>query len=90
MANKRIMLGIRAVPDRRQPRRPTVADNDWIDDLIDEKYKLEAEVSRQYDEIERLRVALALACGLLSTYEDHSMFHPEALVLQFMEEARRG
>lgn len=42
------------------------------------------------DEIERLRAALALACGLLSTYEDHSMFHPEALVLQFMEEARRG
>lgn len=41
-------------------------------------------------EIERLRRALLLACGLLSTYEDNSMFHPEKLVVQFIEQAVRG
>lgn len=42
------------------------------------------------DEIERLREAFALACGLLSTYEDHSMFAPDQLMQQFLNEARRG
>ena len=42
------------------------------------------------DEIERLRDALALACGLLSTYEDHSMFAPDQLMQQFLKEADRG
>jgi hypothetical protein len=32
----------------------------------------------------RLRTALHLACGLLSTYEDHSMFFPDQLVQQFL------
>lgn len=42
------------------------------------------------DEIERLRTALALACGLLSTYEDHSMFEPDQLMQQFLKKADRG
>ena len=42
------------------------------------------------NEIERLRDALALACGLLSTYEDHSMFAPDQLMQQFLKEADRG
>jgi hypothetical protein len=39
------------------------------------------------DEIERLREALALACGLLSTY--YAMRPPDELMQQFLEEARR-
>jgi len=39
------------------------------------------------DEIERLRAALALACGLLSTY--YAMSPPDQLMQQFLEEARR-
>lgn len=31
--------------------------DDWVDDLIEEKHKLEIEVSRKYDEIQRLREA---------------------------------
>ena len=42
------------------------------------------------NEIERLRAALSLACGLLSTYENHSMFHPEQLRQQFLDEAVCG
>jgi hypothetical protein len=40
------------------------------------------------DEIEQLRAALALACGLLSTY--YGMSPPDQLMQQFLEEARRG
>lgn len=40
------------------------------------------------DEIEVLQTALALACGLLSTY--YGMSQPAQLMQQFMEEARRG
>lgn len=40
------------------------------------------------DEIEVLQTALALACGLLSTY--YGMRPPDELMQQFMEEARRG
>jgi hypothetical protein len=40
------------------------------------------------DEIERLRTALGLACGLLSTY--YAMSPPDKLTQQFLEEARRG
>jgi hypothetical protein len=40
------------------------------------------------DEIEQLRAALALACGLLSTY--YAMSPPDQLMQQFLEEARRG
>jgi hypothetical protein len=42
------------------------------------------------DEIERLRVALALACGELSTTDHHRNQHPEPLMKQFLNEARRG
>ena len=44
-------------------------------------------VSEAADEIERLRSALALACGLLSTY--YAMSPPDQLMQQFLEEARR-
>lgn len=42
------------------------------------------------DEITHLRVALALACGELSTYDMHRHESPEPLMAQFLEEARRG
>lgn len=37
-----------------------------------------------------LRVALALACGELSTYGTRRHESPEPLMQQFLEEARRG
>jgi hypothetical protein len=42
------------------------------------------------DEIERLRTALALAVGELSTHAQYSVYSPEQLMQQFLEEARRG
>jgi hypothetical protein len=66
-----------------------VADDDWIDDLIDEKHKLEKEVSCQYEEIQRLRAALALAVGELSTHGQYAVYSPDQLMQQFLEEARR-
>jgi hypothetical protein len=48
------------------------------------------QVREAADEIQLLRSALALACGLLSTYEDHAMFQPDQLMQQFIKEASRG
>jgi hypothetical protein len=42
------------------------------------------------DEIERLRVALALAVGELSTHGQYSVYSPDQLMQQFLEEACRG
>ena len=42
------------------------------------------------DEIERLRTALALAVGELSTHAQYSVYSPEQLMQQFLEEARRA
>ena len=42
------------------------------------------------DEIERLRAALALAVGELSTSRLLATTHPEQLMQQFLDEARRG
>lgn len=68
--------------------------DDWVDDLIEEKHKLEIEVSRKYDEIQRLRTALALAVGELSTHAQYSAYSPDQLMQQFIneaiKEARRG
>jgi hypothetical protein len=41
------------------------------------------------DEIERLRTALALAVGELSTHAQYSVYSPEQLMQQFLGEARR-
>jgi len=41
------------------------------------------------DEIERLRVALALAVGELSTHAAYAVYSPDQLLEQFMQEARR-
>jgi hypothetical protein len=41
-------------------------------------------------EIERLRAALALAVGELSTHSQHRLTTPDMLMQQFLEEARRG
>ena len=41
-------------------------------------------------EIERLREALALAVGELSTHGEYAAWTPEMLMNQFLEEARRG
>jgi hypothetical protein len=46
-------------------------------------------IEAQHAEIKRLRVALAYACGILSTYYDETT-HPEELMHRFIEEARRG
>jgi hypothetical protein len=40
------------------------------------------------DEIERLRTALALAVGELSTHAQYSVYSPEQLMQQFLEDAR--
>ena len=42
------------------------------------------------DEIERLRTALALAVGEMSTSGEYAYLSPETLLNKFMEEARRG
>ena len=42
------------------------------------------------DEIERLRTALQLAVGELSTHDTHRLYSPDQLYQQFLEEARRG
>ena len=42
------------------------------------------------DEIERLRKALALAVGELSTHHTHRFYSPEQLYQQFVEEDNHG
>lgn len=42
------------------------------------------------DEIEWLRIALALAVGEMSTSGEYSYLSPEVLMNKFLEEARRG
>jgi len=42
------------------------------------------------DEIERLRGALALAVGELSTHAQYAVYSPDQLLEQFMQEAGRG
>lgn len=42
------------------------------------------------DKIEQLRVALQLAVGELSTYNEYRLVSPEGLYLQFLENAYRG
>lgn len=42
------------------------------------------------DEIERLRTALQLAVGELSTHDTHRLYSPDQLYQQFLDEARRG
>jgi hypothetical protein len=61
-----------------------------VSDLIERLRDTAYEVDVCYEaagQIERLSTALHLACGLLSTYEDHSMFFPDQLVQQFLDEA---
>jgi hypothetical protein len=41
-------------------------------------------------EIERLRAALALAVGELSTHAAYAVYSPDQLLEQFVQEARRG
>jgi hypothetical protein len=65
-----------------------VAD-DIVDRLQDTAYEVDV-CWEAATEIEQLRSALALACGLLSTYEDHAMFQPDQLMQQFIEEARKA
>lgn len=42
------------------------------------------------DEIERLRAALAIAAGMISTLPPYEDQHPEAVMEMLLEEARRG
>jgi hypothetical protein len=42
------------------------------------------------DEIERLRAALAIAAGILSTLPQYETWHPEAVLGMLMQEADRG
>ncbi len=46
-------------------------------------------IDHLHAEIERLRTALALAVGELSTHAQYSVYSPEQLMQQFLEEARR-
>jgi hypothetical protein len=48
------------------------------------------EMERLRMEINRLRTALALAVGELSTHSQYAVYSPEQLMQQFLEEARRG
>lgn len=52
-----------------------------------DSHGLDAEAA---DEIERLRTALQLAVGELSTHDTHRLYSPDQLYQQFLEEARRG
>ena len=69
-------------------------DDPQITDRVNRCWKCQqwspCDVREAADEIQLLRAALALACGLLSTYEDHAMFQPDQLMQQFIKEARRG
>jgi hypothetical protein len=47
-------------------------------------------IEAQQDEIERLRGALALAVGELSTHAQYAVYSPDQLLEQFMQETRRG
>jgi hypothetical protein len=62
-----------------------------IVDLVQQLLRESAEAnSRLKAEIERLRVALALAVGELSTHAAYAVYSPDQLLEQFMQEARRG
>ena len=51
---------------------------------------LRALVAEQHDEIERLRAALALAVGELSTHHEHRLASPVQLMQQLLNEARNA
>lgn len=55
-----------------------------------EYHKAFSELGLAADEIERLRTALALACGELSGYGPHTNSSPDHLMQELLEEARRG
>jgi len=52
--------------------------------------KMAEECRRAADEIERLRAALAIAAGMISTYPPYEREHPETIMEMLLEEARRG
>ena len=52
----------------------------WVERYVDEAA----------DEIEILRKALALAVGELSTHGQYTIYSPDQLMQQFLEEARLG
>ena len=52
--------------------------------------KRDKSIEAQQAEIERLRAALALAVGELSTHEHWGEFDHHEVVAHFLEEARRG
>ena len=65
----------------------------WASDAKPTTLEVEAlacEVQESRAEIERLRAALALAIGELSTYGPMRYTSPDQLMEHFMEEARRG
>ena len=70
---------------------PTV---EWAVRIIREHNRVNAELGYAchllLTEMERLRVALALAVGELSTHAAYAVYSPDQLLEQFMQEARRG
>jgi hypothetical protein len=58
---------------------------DEIEQLRETEQDLRMYLEQDACEIERLRTALGLACGLLSTY--YAMSPPDQLMQQFLEEA---
>jgi len=71
-------------------RKRTVADDIKEQLRNQEVARLACTVRDQEKEIERLRGALALAVGELSTHAQYAVYSPDQLLEQFMQEARRG
>ena len=74
MSGDGLIERLRELLDQEQQRR--------MDDLLGQQHR--------DDEIERLRAALALAVGELSTHGPMKYTSPEQLMQHFLEEARRG
>jgi hypothetical protein len=70
-------------------RAPTGAQDDIVERLRRAAVGLDMNQTAA-DEIERLRVALALAVGELSTHAAYAVYSPDQLLEQFMQEARHG
>lgn len=62
---------------------------DGIEQMRRELAMKDAQVQQLTAKADHVWAALNLACGLLSTYEDHSMFAPDQLVQQFLHEAAK-
>jgi hypothetical protein len=63
--------------------------DDLVDRLRDTAYEVDV-CWEAATEIEQLRAALSLAVGELSTHHQYTVYSPDQLMQQFLQEARRG